>query len=326
MLEGYRRRIAESLVAPEIRDAGITEGMAYFREAAPAEAGEEVVCQSPVFILSAGWRSGSTLLQRLVCSDGRTLIWGEPYGDRVPVCRLASTLAGFNAGDPHLDYTLDKFSGDLSRQWVANLNPGVRSLRDAHLTYLERLFAAPAQAAGASRWGAKWVRLTSAHAAYLKWLYPAAKVLLLVRHPLEAYRSYKRKQWFTVRPGHRVTGVMRFMAHWTYVADSFLRQCPSVGGVVLRYEDLTGHDAGVVDRLEEYLGGPVRRETLVEKVGGRDKEALRISLYDRAVCAAIAGPVMRKLGYSVQVGRAEQVSSLPVEAAARKTLRVDPVC
>ena len=35
----------------------------------------------PVFALASIWRSGSTLLQRLLCSDPDILLWGEPYGD-----------------------------------------------------------------------------------------------------------------------------------------------------------------------------------------------------------------------------------------------------
>ena len=32
----------------------------------------------PVFLFSAGWRSGSTLLQRLIMSDASIFVWGEP--------------------------------------------------------------------------------------------------------------------------------------------------------------------------------------------------------------------------------------------------------
>ena len=35
---------------------------------------------SPIFIFTTGWRTGSTLLQRLITSSGETLIWGESGG------------------------------------------------------------------------------------------------------------------------------------------------------------------------------------------------------------------------------------------------------
>ena len=46
----------------------------------------------PVFVLAAGWRSGSTLLQRLVMSSGETLVWGEPYDRACYVQDLARSL------------------------------------------------------------------------------------------------------------------------------------------------------------------------------------------------------------------------------------------
>ena len=35
--------------------------------------------QDPVFVLAAGWRSGSTWVQRGLMTSGQIVIWGEPY-------------------------------------------------------------------------------------------------------------------------------------------------------------------------------------------------------------------------------------------------------
>ena len=43
----------------------------------------------PIFIFAAIWRSGSTLLQRLLCSDPSLILWGEPYTDTDLLPRLA---------------------------------------------------------------------------------------------------------------------------------------------------------------------------------------------------------------------------------------------
>lgn len=297
MLEKWRQRIIEHYVPREIGGEGVKAGVEYLRSAASLEAGDDLVCESPVFILSAGWRSGSTLLQRLICSDSRTLMWGEPFGDRVPVCRLAATVGGFHREDAHLKYSIDHYSGDLSKQWVANLNPGIHALRQAHLAYFETLFAKPAQAHGATRWGVKWVRLTADHAGYLKWLYPNSRILLLVRHPLHAYLSYKRKRWYTVRPRHQMRGVTRFMAHWMNLANSFVDEKDAVGGMLVRYEDLRS-DSSVIDDLEQFLNIRIQQETFGERIGQRDKRTLRISLWDRAVCRLLTGPAADLLGYT----------------------------
>ena len=39
--------------------------------------------ESPIFLLSTGWRAGSTLLQRILVTDPRLLLWGEPLGDMI---------------------------------------------------------------------------------------------------------------------------------------------------------------------------------------------------------------------------------------------------
>jgi len=260
-----------------------------------------VLNESPIFVFSAGWRSGSTLLQRLICSDERTLIWGEPFGDRIPICRLAAGVSGLSSDDPHLKYAIGTEAGDIANQWVANLNPGTDALRKAHLAYCEALFAEPARDRGFDQWGAKWVRLTAAHAGYLKWLYPRAKLLFLVRHPLNAYLSYKKKRWYTVRPTFPVDRVQRFMAHWSFLANSFLEELPHTQGLLLRYEDIV-EDSAVLDDLDEYLGTTVNRNILARPVGARNKTGLKITAWERWVCRWLTGPVLAQFGYDIEGG------------------------
>lgn len=289
--------LAMKLVPREIRGDGLVEAIEYLESLQTTSTDDlPMRCERPIFLLSAGWRSGSTLLQRLICSDETTLMWGEPFGDRIPVCRLAASLAGFSETDPHNRYAIDEFSGEFSRQWVANLNPGFGPLRAAHLAYFEHLLSEPAAAAGFDNWGAKWVRLSGHHARYLRWLYPKSRIVFLVRHPLQAYLSYKKKRWYTIRPNHRVSGSVRFMAHWRFLANSFLSQAESVGALLIRYEDLVGNPE-TLDRLEAHLDIPIRREILSHPVGARRKEKLRICWWERLVAASLAGTACRSLGY-----------------------------
>ena len=57
---------------------GIESGLAAIESVCPAPKEDAA---APIFLLSAGWRSGSTLLQRLIMSDKHVLIWGEPYDE-----------------------------------------------------------------------------------------------------------------------------------------------------------------------------------------------------------------------------------------------------
>ena len=54
--------------------------------------------EEPVFVLAAGWRSGSTLLQRILLR--KCLVWGEPYGLSGFIARMAESLESFSANWP----------------------------------------------------------------------------------------------------------------------------------------------------------------------------------------------------------------------------------
>ena len=146
---------------------------------------------SPIFLLSAGWRAGSTLLQRLIMSDPKVLLWGEPYDECGIIQAMSRTLKAFRSGWPPNDYY---FSGSkpASGDWVANFFPVPACLQRGHRAFFETTFAEPAKLTGAERWGIKEVRLNVEHARYLRWVYPNARFLFLFRNPLDAYRSYCR--------------------------------------------------------------------------------------------------------------------------------------
>src|SRR5688572_31225972 len=62
--------------------------------------------EAPIFIFAAGWRSGSTLLQRLLISGGDALIWGEPYSPSDIVGRLTESLRIFSQEFPPHEFFL----------------------------------------------------------------------------------------------------------------------------------------------------------------------------------------------------------------------------
>ncbi len=268
---------------------------------APGEAPPDA---RPVFVLSAGWRSGSTLLQRLVMSAGGVLVWGEPYDRLWYVQRLAESLRALGGDWPPERFFLDarERSGatDHSGEWVANLYPEVGDLKAAHRAFFDRLFAAPARARGYDRWGVKEVRLAADHASYLKWLYPDARILFLVRDPLAAYRSYRLfRPWYDRWPGPPVFTPGDFGRHWSDLAGSFVERADDLDARLIRFEDLA---AGKTDlgALSEYLELELRPEVLEKPVTGRggarlaDVPAVENRLLRRAV-----GTVARELGYDL---------------------------
>lgn len=107
--------------------------------------------EAPVFILASGFRSGSTLVQRLIMSGG-VLVWGEPFMETGWLHSLASSLTWL-PGRLHERADFGRLSerGPLENQWVANLHPGVQRFRQAHRAMIAAFLATPAQEAGRSQ-------------------------------------------------------------------------------------------------------------------------------------------------------------------------------
>jgi hypothetical protein len=274
---------------------GVPEAVASLGRRADADC--SAPADTPLFILSAGWRSGSTLLQRLVNSTERYFIWGEPYHRTDLVRRLAESLIPFATGWPPPEYVhAQTGDGDRHDGWIANLYPALPRLLDSHRALLRELLAPPPERAG-REWGFKEVRLSADYAVYLHLLFPGARFVFLIRDPRTAYRSYRtRPAWFERWPGTQVRTPHAYGRLWRRLAESFLAHQRGLGALVLRYEDLVaGGEA--VDRLERALGAEVDRSVLAQRVAGVERggapSRLELSILDRAT-----RPVAARLGYA----------------------------
>ncbi|MDA1053774.1 MAG: sulfotransferase [Planctomycetota bacterium] len=217
--------------------------------------GTTTTSECPVFVLAAGWRSGTTLLQRVLMPP--CLIWGELYGHSGLLQSLADPLRCITDDWPGEEERERGRQGDGE----ARFTPSVAAMLDAHRAYLETLFAKPAREAKAERWGFQEVRLSADYAHYLKLLYPNAKLLFLIRNPYDAYRSWAARRnagWksFYRWPDQPVTARL-FGKLWTELASSFVEQAGALDAHVVRYEDL---QAGEFEPIEAYLGFPLNRD------------------------------------------------------------------
>lgn len=260
----------------------------------------------PVFIFSAGWRSGSTLLQRMIMQQNEDIvIWGEPFHRANILDGMAAQFRCFTPSYPQDRFFLSsRGSCGLSDQWVANLYPDVEDLVKAHRKFFEVLFADPARKTGATYWGLKAVRLTVDHAIYLRKIFPDCKIIFLCRNPLDCYASFWKinSAFFLKWPNRVVATPYAFGKHWAHLAGAFLQRHSEVGGVVVRYEDLD--DTAQVERLEQYLGRRVSRASAVVRIGGDQSvggraggNRINLPYIDRMLLNLSTGGTRKNAGY-----------------------------
>jgi len=273
-------------------------------EAAPVPGQRER--ESPIFLMATSWRSGSTLVQRILCTDPSLLLWGEPLGRLALLPRVAEALCAVTRAWPPPDSWLRSApaAGALARSWVANLYPPGQHLRVALQALVFEWLALPARSRGFSRWGLKEVRYGSAEARLLRWLFPRARFLVLVRNPLDAYRSLSRalpagKPWgmYSRWPDLPLGGAATFARHWNRLTVSWLLPPPGTDLRILRYEDLVADRVDFRD-LEAYCGLKLDERAALELPLGRTEDRSGLHPHERWIIRREARRGMEAFGYA----------------------------
>jgi len=268
---------------------------------------EATVLGGPVFLFAAGWRSGSTMVQRLLTSSGKLLIWGEAGGAIGCLAEAAERLRQMLA--PGSELHRFGYGGDGASQyetflrtpmreraarWMACMNASEPTLNDALRAFLEHFYARPAAGLGYPRWGLKEVQSGAADVRFLASLYPAARFVLLIRHPLHCVLSAKRRAWIDRRSERRPARF--FASHWVRLAREF-RQLGT--GRIVYYERLLEHESER-GALAQYLALPPFPPAFLSR-NFADWPAVtdeQLSWRERRDVLAIAGQEMAQHGYS----------------------------
>ena len=229
---------------------------------------QSAATSEPIFILSAGWRSGSTFLQRLVMS-GDAFIWGEPYRHAALVDSMASQVKAFTDVWPIDKYFVDVHKKDTAfdREWVANMYPALADFLGAHVAFFERLFAKLGPVSQRSRWGLKEIGLTVDHACYLRWLFPKGRFIFLYRNPYDAYRSYRQwRGWYRAWPDKPVFTADSYGMFWSELAGDFIANHHKVDGLLVPYEELRSVETR--KKIETYLQMPLADPASLPRLDG----------------------------------------------------------
>lgn len=251
--------------------------------------------ESPIFVLSAGWRSGSTLLQRMLMKNSDTLIWGEPYDRSEIIQGITNIWRPFTDDWPPENFLIHEHDAQLHESWIANLYPDPSYLLKSQAAYLNTCFQIPANKLGYDRWGVKEVRLDSANALVLKRIFPHAKFIFLYRNPFDAYRSYKPwRRWFRSWPNNPVLTPVQFGKFWAHLTSDFLTNHTAVDGFLVSYESL-GENMGA---LQEYLGIDLPHPSALTRQRGRSGETADLNIYEKAALARTTYTTRKHAGYA----------------------------
>lgn len=260
----------------------------------------------PLFIFASGWRSGSTLLQRLLVSSGKIIIWGEPYEPNELIQNLAMPLRGITNEFPNSSWFISDKSKDihrLSQRYIANLYPEIDCLINSQINFLLNLFEKYALEKGFSRWGLKAVRLDIDHAIYLNWLFPKSKFIFLYRNPYNAYNSFKGNYWYKKYPGQPVYTAKQFGQNWKNLITGYLNGHKKINSLLLSYEDICS-DKFDFEQLSEFCNLDIDKSIIERKMDSTaTKSAYKnqtkelINSREINILKKVVEPIASELGY-----------------------------
>ncbi|QDU36692.1 hypothetical protein Mal4_09800 [Maioricimonas rarisocia] len=208
--------------------------------------------ENPVFVLGCGWRTGSTLLQRLLCSHPEIHIWGENHGMLHMLQQAAETVDGYEGvARKHLD----AYQRSGTDAWIPMMNPAPECFESGLRALLDSYYGVPAVQFGKPRWGFKEVRYGADVAAFLQKLFPAARFLVIVRHPADCLASARATRTLFLKKGllADVGGSDSFLRHWADLGRSFLHADAGAAMLRLRYEDIVSEPETALQLIGDFL-------------------------------------------------------------------------
>lgn len=209
---------------------------------------------SPVLVTSPTVRSGTTLLQRLLCSSPDALVYGEEIGKDLDL-----QLQIFSSRKLVYAHSRQRFAASLERvlagdtdDWILDLMPGIDGYLDAlHRGAFAGLEHCRQQAAAAGRavWGFKYPGWPPHLTRQLFDHLPGTRVVFLVRDLADTARS--AKAWGAIASEHDLQALC---AQWAQ-GVAFMQQWQRDHAVlVLSFEALVAEPGPVLAQLQDFLG------------------------------------------------------------------------
>jgi hypothetical protein len=271
----------------------------------------------PVFVLAAGQCGGPKLMRRLL--SPLCQLSGPSFGTQRAIESMAIQLQDLRGRRPVLVGFGGISNSEVGRQKPTHIGPSIVDLLPAHRAYAERLFSVPSPRTGSEQWGFQANRLSANHAAYLRLIFPGARILFLVRDPYVTWqwRLFEQTQELARRP--RTTGTsspsaLKFARQWRRLVTGFLRNKDRVGALLVRYEDLA---EGSWHDVENYLGIQLSTDGRTDHHPyGPPASPPERALDDHNVLFAELGALAESLGYCTPGANIDRTPAVRVQPAS----------
>ena len=195
----------------------------------------------PIFILGFP-RSGTTLLEQILCSHSQVRAGGElPFLAELRE-RLASELLPGPEGYP----------GNLARSWSADRHYVATLFRDYYFARADQYGLLQ----GGRPFFTDKMPFNEIELPLLKMAFPQANIVRVVRHPLDVCVSMlANNMTHGFACAYRIEDIAHHLAAVFALVEHYARECGHAEHLV-RYESLVADQSGETGRLLEYLGLP----------------------------------------------------------------------
>jgi tetratricopeptide (TPR) repeat protein len=200
----------------------------------------------PIFIMGPP-RSGATLVERIVCSHTGVAAGGEiTFLAELPKVATEILLAQ------------QPFPESLAQSWTADRRFIATVLRDYYLAHAESYGLLD----GDKAFFTDKMPLNEVYLPLLKMAFPQAKILQVVRHPLDLCVSMMSNNvTHGLHCGYRIEDTAHHLAAVFDLSEHYRREL-NPGAYVLRYESLIADPAGETRKLLDYLALPFEEACL----------------------------------------------------------------
>ncbi|WP_216828242.1 sulfotransferase [Alkalihalobacterium elongatum] len=222
-----------------------------------------------LIISSATHRSGSTMLQRIFNSRKQTMIWGEHLGCLKEFCIIYNKVKTFsiNSRRERRNYF---GSNENPNHWIARITPEQHLVKESIIesakVFLNTLYTSKDH----DVIGFKEVRYGKEEITLLRECFPNCNIILLVRNPIDSWRSLSNTRW-------NESTIHEYITKWNNHVSFYLEFSKRDDkAFLIKYEDIVSRDKDTMDLIIKLgkLDMSIVNRVLNRKIGSSETAQL----------------------------------------------------